>query len=192
MKRCVTSPVGAIVLAGTAVAPVPSARGPDPSHGDQRAGHPARGGAQLLQAPAGHLHRREHGHRHELEGHDLHVPPRVRDAAVRILAAGQLRARDRPEQLRLRVRAFGARRRAGQHLGGRRRHRHAHQVQSRGQGADDDRPARGSGRHALEHAGRGPSSTAATRSTASAGRPTSRSISRATSSSPTATSMRAS
>ena len=44
----------------------------------------------------------------------------------------------------------------------------------------------------VEHAGRGRASTAATRSTASAARPTSPSISRATSSSPTATSTRAS
>ena len=34
------------------------------------------------------------------------------------IAAGQLRPRDRPQQLRLRLRALGARRRAGQHLGG--------------------------------------------------------------------------
>ena len=45
--------------------------------------------------------------------------------------AGRLRARDRPQQLRLRLRALGARRRAGQHLGRRRRDRHARQVQSR-------------------------------------------------------------
>ena len=37
------------------------------------------------------------------------------------IAAGRLRARDRPRQLRLRLRAFGPRRRGGQHLGGRRR-----------------------------------------------------------------------
>ena len=70
--------------------------------------------------------------------------------------AGRVHPRDRPQQLRLRVRALGARRRPGQHLGGRRRHRHAHQVQPRGPGADDDRPARGSGRHARQHARRGP------------------------------------
>ena len=56
--------------------------------------------------------------------------------------AGHVHPRDRPQQLRLRLRALGARRRPGQHLGGRRRHRHARQVQPRGQGADDDRPAR--------------------------------------------------
>ena len=44
----------------------------------------------------------------------------------------RLRSRDRPRQLRLRVRALGARRRRGQHLGGRRRHRHAGQVQPAG------------------------------------------------------------
>ena len=60
--------------------------------------------------------------------------------------AGHVRPRDRPQQLRLRLRPLGARRRAGQHLGGRRRHRHARQVQPRGQGADDDRPPRGPGR----------------------------------------------
>ncbi len=105
---------------------------------------------------------------------------------------GVVHPRDWPQQLRLLVRAFGARRRAGQHLGGRRRHRHARQVQPRGPDPDDDRPPRGSGRHAVEHAGQRPLTTAATRSTASAARPTSRSISRATSSSPTATSTAAS
>ncbi len=59
--------------------------------------------------------------------------------------AGRLHPRDRPEQLRLRLRALGARRRRGQHLGGRRRHRHAGQVQPRGPGADDHRPAGGPG-----------------------------------------------
>ena len=105
--------------------PFASGCGADEGHGDQRAGDPARSGAQLLQEPAGHLHRREHGHRDQLEGQHLHLPPRQRDAAVRVHAARELRARDRPQQLRLRVRALGARRRAGQHLGGRRRHRHA-------------------------------------------------------------------
>ena len=95
------------------------------------------------------------------------------------------------EQLRLRLRAFGARRCAGQHLGGGRRHRHAGQVQPRGQGADDHRPPRGSGRHAVEHAGRR-RFHGRNANTASAARPTSRSISRATSSSPTATSTPAS
>ena len=66
--------------------------------------------------------------------------------------AGAVHPRDRPEQLRLRVRALGARRRPGQHLGGRRRHRHARQVQPRGPGADGHRPARGSGRDAGQHA----------------------------------------
>ena len=152
----------------------------------------ARSRAEFLQALAGHLHRREHGHCHQLEGQHLHLPSRQRDAAVRIHAAGRLHPRDRPQQLRLRVRALGARRRAGQHLGGRRRHRHARQVQPRGPDADDDRPPRRSGRHAVEHAGHRPLTTAATRSTASAARPTSPSISRATSSSPTATSTAAS
>ena len=46
-----------------------------------------------------------------------------------VLAAGPVHPRDWPQQLRLRLRAFGPRRRRGQHLGGRRRHRHAHQVQ---------------------------------------------------------------
>ena len=101
---------------------------------------------------------------------------------------GAVHPRDRPQQLRLRVRAFGARRRPGQHLGGRRRHRHARQVQPRGQGADDHRPPRGSGRDARRTCRAAAASTAATRSTASAARPTSPSISRATSSSPTATS----
>ena len=104
--------------------------------------------------------------------------------------ARPVRPRDRAEQLRLRLRALGARRRPGQHLGGGRRHRHAGQVQPRGPRADGDRAPRGSGRHAGQHARAAASSTAATRSTASGGRPTWPSISRATSSCPTATSTR--
>ena len=145
-----------LVIAVALLADRLAAAGPDQGHGHQRGDHSARSGAEFLQEPAGHLHRREHGHRHQLEGQHLHLPSRQRDAAVRIHAAGPVHPRDRPQQLRLLVRALGARRRPGQHLGGRRRHRHARQVQPRGQGADDDRPPRGSGRHARQHARRRP------------------------------------
>ena len=192
MRRSVPSSLVVARARRRGVAGHPAAVGPDPRHGHQRGGDSARGRAQLLQEPAGHLHRREHGDCHQLEGQHLHLPPRQRDAAVRVHPAGRVRAGDRARQLRLRLRALGARRSAGQHLGGGRRHRHAGEVQPRGQGADDDRPPAGSGGLARRHAGTRHVFTAATRNTASGARPTWPSISRATSSCPTAISTRGS
>ena len=105
-------------------------------------------------------------------------------------AAGDLRPRDWPEQLRLLLRALRAGRRAGQHLGGRRRHRHARQVQPRRQSADGASDGARIRSPCSRTCPGGASSTDGTRSTASAGRPMSPSISRATSSCPTATSTR--
>ena len=192
MKRCVTWSLGAIVLAGTVSLFFHPLSAQTRATATNVPVIPHEAVPNFFKNPPGIYTGENMGIATNSKGNIYIYPPRLRDAAVRVHAARQLRARDRPQQLRLRLRALGARRRAGQHLGGRRRHRHAHQVQPRGQGADDDRPARGSGRHALEHAGRRHASTGATRSTASAGRPTSPSISRATSSSPTATSTRAS
>ncbi len=63
-----------------------AARGADAGDGHQRSRDSARSRSRFLQEPAGHLHRREHGHRDEFEGQHLHLPPRERDAAVRVLA----------------------------------------------------------------------------------------------------------
>ena len=55
------------------------------------------------------------------------------DAPVRVRSERHLRHGDRAGAVRLRVRARGPRRQGGQHLGGRRRHQHGHQVQPEGQ-----------------------------------------------------------
>ena len=79
-----------------------------------------------------------------------------------VLAAGHVHPRDRPQQLRLRLRPRGPRRRGRQRLDDRRGLEHPHQVHPGGQAADGDRQAPGSDRPAREDAGSGPTDRAPT------------------------------
>ena len=63
---------------------------------------------------------------------NLRLHSQRRYAAVRVRQEGRIRARDRARNLRIRLRARGPRRQAGQHLGRRRGDEHGHQVQPGG------------------------------------------------------------
>ncbi len=93
-----------------------------------------------LKLPDGHVPRRSGRRGGEFEGTRLrllarqHHGPGVRGgggATARVRCGRQVRARDRPQSVRVVVRAHGARRRAGQHLGDRQGLGHGDQVQSR-------------------------------------------------------------
>ena len=110
----------------------------------------------FLKLPAGRVSRRVGRRRHQLEGEHLRLPPQRQHAAVRVRRERQLRQGNRQGLLRLRVRPFGARGPAGQHLDGRRRHQHGHQVQPGGQGADGARPPAAGGRRPRSRRPTGP------------------------------------
>ena len=164
----------------------PCRRRPGPR--PRRAGDSAQRRARILQESPRYLHRREHGHRHELE-RNVYIFHRAtrRDCSstrrgafvreigrnnygfafahsVRVDAQDNIWAVDEGTDMLVKFRPDGTR-------------------------ADDHRPSRGSGGHAGEHAGHA-AFHGRNESTSSADRPTSPSISRATSSCPTATSMR--
>ena len=96
-----------------------------------------------LTLPAGHALRRDRRCRRELEGTRLRLLARQFDraglhghrlAAARVRSQGQVRPRDRQEQLRLGLRACGAHRQAGQHLDRRQGLEHDPEVQPAGPG----------------------------------------------------------
>ena len=101
---------------------------------------PALVGAEFLQAAARSLLRRGHRHRDEFERARVRLPPQRRYAAVRVRPERRLRQGMGRRPLRHRVRAPGARRSAGQRVGGRRGDEHGHQVQPRGTCRDGARP----------------------------------------------------
>ena len=95
-----------------------------------------------------------------------------RRAAVRVRPRRQIRPRDRPGRVRVHVCARRARRSAGQHLGGRRRVEHGHQVQSRGPRGDDDGPEAGGGSGSRARCASAAAAAQALPATISTGRPT--------------------
>ena len=115
---------------------------------------------------------------------------RARVAAVRVRSRRDVHPRDRTEPVRVRVRAHRAHRQGRQHLGDRRRDEHDHQVQSR----RESLMVLGRRAEAVEAPppSRARASSRGRSGAASIVRPTSRGIPPATSSSPTATTTRAS
>jgi hypothetical protein len=97
-----------------------------------------RAGIELLEASHGRLLRGKHRRRYQFQGAYLRLRPGPRNAVVRIRPERQFPAFHRGGPVRVRVRACGARRFAGQHLGSGRRVEHAHQVQPAGASRDAD------------------------------------------------------
>ena len=58
---------------------------------EERRGHSARIGAELLQTPSGCLYRREHGDCYKFQGAHLHLSPQRRDATLRVRRERNLR-----------------------------------------------------------------------------------------------------
>ena len=165
----------------------------DQSHGGKRSDHSAHVGAELLQAAGRSLLRRRHRHRHQFERARLRLSPQRRYAAVRVRPERHLRQGMGRRPLRHRVRAPGARRSAGQRLGRGRGDEHGHQVQPRGTRRDGARPQAGAGRRRDADSERAEPARCSNKKYRF--RPADRcrrGMRRATSSSPTATSTRAS
>ena len=157
--------------------------------GDRRAGHPLHIRGRLPEASHRPLPRRGHRRGAQLEGTRLRLHAQRRIVApLPVRSDRRLRPGDRPRLVRVRDGARRARRSAGQHLDGRRRHQHRRQVQPRRQGRDGAGAPSRDGRRTDPD---GDAGARRRRRTASIARPTSPGTRRATSSSPTATTTRA-
>ena len=167
LTRLVLSAAAVALLGGT-----PLDRADEGDRGERSDNSP-HVGAELLQAPAGSVLRRGHRHRHEFERARLRLSPQRRYPAVRVRSERHLRQGMGRRRLRHRVRAPGARRSAGQRLGRRRGDEHGHQVQPRRARRDGARPQAGACRRRDTDSERAEPAGARSRSTDSAGRPTS-------------------